>query len=89
LRDELEFLLYYSFASGVGARLKGVISMKQIIIGIVLFLHCGLATAFSYTLELPEAELQTRAEAMMSLEKKKFFITIILTNPEVDLISST
>ncbi len=63
--------------------------MKSSIIGLILFLHCGPATAFSYTLELPEAELQSKAEAMMPLEKRKYFITTILTNPKVDLISST
>jgi len=63
--------------------------MKRTVCGIVLFLYCGLVSAFSYTLELPEAELQTKAEAMMPLEKKKFFITTILSNPKLDLISTT
>ncbi len=63
--------------------------MKQLILGIVLALQCGVSNAFSYTLELPEAELQAKADAMMPLEKKKLFVTTILTNPVIDLLAST
>jgi hypothetical protein len=63
--------------------------MKQLFLGIILALQCGVSSAFSYTLELPEAELQVKADAMMPLEKKKFFVTTILTNPVIDLLAST
>ncbi|MFT6047441.1 MAG: hypothetical protein ACI9WC_003155 [Arenicella sp.] len=52
-------------------------------------MHCASALSFSYTLELSEANIQKRADAMMPLEKKKFFVTTILTNPVIDLIEIT
>ena len=69
--------------------LTGKTILSRYIFGAVLFLYCNFAAAFTYTLELTETEIQTKAEAMMPLEKKKFFVTTILTNPIVDLIAST
>ena len=69
--------------------LTGKTILSRYIFGAVLFLYCNFAAAFTYTLELTETEIQTKAEAMMPLEKKKFFVTSILTNPIVDLIAST
>lgn len=44
--------------------------------------------AFSFTKEFTEAEIQEKVAAMMPLEKKKFFITVIFSNPIVDLLES-
>ena len=63
--------------------------MKKLLLTIYLVLHCASAFSFSYTLELSEADIQERADAMMPLEKKKFFVTTILTNPVIDLIEIT
>ena len=63
--------------------------MNKWLLIIFLVLNSDSALAFSYTLELSESEIQERVEAMMPLEKKKFFVTTILTNPVVDLIEST
>jgi hypothetical protein len=52
-------------------------------------LHCASALSFSDTLELSEANIQERANAMMPLEKKKLFVTTILTNSMIDLIEIT
>ena len=41
--------------------------------------------AFSYTVEISEAELQSKVSAMMPMEKTAFFIKVILSNPIVDL----
>ncbi len=41
--------------------------------------------AFSYTVEISEAELQAKVSAMMPMEKTAFFVTVILSNPNVDL----
>ena len=62
--------------------------MKQLLLAIGLIVYWPAATAFSYTLEISEAELQDKVNAMMPLEKKKFFVTTILTNPILDLIET-
>lgn len=62
--------------------------MKKLLL-IILFLHSSLAFGFSYTLELTESELQEKANSLMPLEKKKFFITTILINPVIDLVSGS
>jgi len=63
--------------------------MNKYLLAIFLVLNCTSALAFSYTLELSEKDLQERADAMMPLESKKFFVTTILTHPVVDLIDAT
>lgn len=44
--------------------------------------------AFSYTIKISEAELQAKVLAMMPMKKTAFFITVILSNPKVDLSNS-
>ncbi|MFT4607232.1 MAG: hypothetical protein ACI9V8_001287 [Urechidicola sp.] len=63
--------------------------MKKLLLTIFLVLHCASALAFSYTLKLSEADIQERVDGMMPLEKKKFFVTTILTNPLIDLVETT
>jgi hypothetical protein len=63
--------------------------MKKLLLTIFLVLHCASALSFSYTLELSETDIQEKADAMMPLEKKKFFVTTTLTNPVIDLVETT
>lgn len=59
--------------------------MIKYILVIVLFLFSQVATAFSYTVEITEPELQEKVSKIMPLVKKKFFVTVTLTEPKVDL----
>lgn len=62
--------------------------MKKLVFTLVLaaLLMCSqIAMAFSYTLKITEEELQSKVSAMMPIEKKTFFITIILSKPDIDL----
>lgn len=63
--------------------------MKQLILTILVLLQTSAVYAFSYTLELTEGELQEKADSLMPLEKRKFFITTILTNPIIDLTNGS
>lgn len=42
--------------------------------------------ALSYTLELSEAQLQSKLTAMMPIEMSKYFCTVTLSEPEIELI---
>jgi hypothetical protein len=59
------------------------------VIGIVLLIVVNIAFAFSFTKEFTEPELQQKVEAMMPLKKKKFFVTVIITEPKLDLIEGS
>ena len=50
-----------------------------------LCLFAQSAHAFSYTVEITEAELQEKVAKIMPLVKKKFFVTVTLSEPIVDL----
>lgn len=54
-----------------------------------LMLVSNLALAFSYTLEIPEQEIQEKLAAKMPLEAKKLLAKVILSNPAVDLIKDS
>lgn len=41
--------------------------------------------AFSYTVEISEAELQSKVSAMMPMKKTAFFVAVTLSNPNIDL----
>ncbi len=45
----------------------------------------SLSFAFSYTLELTEDELQEKIEALMPMTKKKFFVTVMISDPNISL----
>lgn len=60
---------------------------RIIMIGILVFSQ--FSQALSYTLEITEQELQEKVSAMMPMEKKKFFVTVIVSNPQVDLIEES
>jgi len=59
------------------------------ITALILITIANLTHAFSYTQEFTEAELQQKIEAMMPLEKKKYFVTIIVTAPKLDLLEGS
>lgn len=63
--------------------------MKKILVVLLMIMQCSAATAFSYTLGLTEQELQAKADQMMPLQKKKFFVTTTLTNPVIALLNSS
>jgi len=60
--------------------------MIRILLIATILVISNLSLAFSYTVEVTEKELQKKVAAMMPLEKKKYFITMIFTNPVVDLL---
>ncbi|HED35710.1 MAG TPA: DUF1439 domain-containing protein [Gammaproteobacteria bacterium] len=59
--------------------------IKRILLAIFLMASTQLAMAFSYTLEISEQDLQEKISKMMPMEKKKYFVTVILSSPEVSL----
>ncbi len=59
--------------------------MRRAIIALFLMLSSHTAAALSYTVEISEEELQEKVAAMMPLEKKKFFVKVIFSNPKVEL----
>lgn len=52
---------------------------------IAVFMLLGLQQANAYTVVISEAELQSKVMAMMPMEKTKFFVTVTLSNPDIDL----
>ena len=42
--------------------------------------------AFSYTVELSEKRLQKKVSAMMPMEASKYYLTVTLSEPEIELI---
>ena len=63
--------------------------MKQLIVFLALILSAPWAMAVSYTLELSEKELQKRVSAMMPLAQNTFFGSIVLSEPDIDLIADS
>ncbi len=63
--------------------------MKQIFLAAGLMVFTQMAMAFSYTLEISEQELQEKVSAMMPMKKKRFFLTVILSRPDVDLAAES
>lgn len=63
--------------------------MNRLKIFIVLMLFSQLTMAFSYIVEISQAELQNKVSAMMPLEKKTGFIDIILSNPKIELLEGS
>jgi len=49
------------------------------------FVSSKIANVFSYTKEFTKAELQQKIEAMMPLTKKLYFLTIVISDPVLDL----
>jgi hypothetical protein len=59
--------------------------IKRFILSFVLVFIANVANAFSYVLELSENEVQEKVEQKMPFEKKKYFITVAISNPQVSL----
>lgn len=49
----------------------------------------SFANAFSYTQNFTQAELQQEVEKVMPIVKKKYFMTITLSDPKIDLIEGS
>ena len=62
--------------------------MSRLIGLFILLLSSYQAMALSYTVEISEEELQEKIAAMMPLEKKKFFVTVIFSHPKIELAES-
>ena len=62
--------------------------MLRVLLIATALIISGTSYALSYTKEFTEAEIQEKVSAMMPLEKKKFFVTVIFTNPIVDLLET-
>ncbi|EAQ67347.1 hypothetical protein MED121_15509 [Marinomonas sp. MED121] len=58
----------------------------KLIITLIIVLSTNLANAFSYTHSFTEAELQQQIEKVMPIVKQKYFLTMTLSNPQIDLI---
>ena len=52
----------------------------------LMLLTTQTASAFSYTVEVSEKDLQKNIASMMPLEKTQYFFTVILRNPVIQLI---
>ncbi len=55
----------------------------------ILLCQSLVVHAFSYTLEVTEQELQEKVSAMMPIEKQHLFVTVTLSDPDIDLIKGS
>ena len=58
----------------------------KLLISLFIISMASFANAFSYTHSFSEAELQQEIEKVMPIVKKKYFLTMTLSNPQIDLI---
>lgn len=63
--------------------------MMKWMLCVLLLLAPQWAMAFSYTVELTEAELQEKVMGFMPLTRKTLFATVTLTDPKLDLLANT
>jgi hypothetical protein len=63
--------------------------MVRCIIFILLSLVSQVVCALEYIQEITEQEIQKKVSAFMPIEKKKYFVTVKISNPEIDLIKET
>ncbi len=61
----------------------------KLLISLMIVLMASFANAFSYTHSLSEAELQQEIEKVMPIVKKKYFLTMTLSNPKINLIEGS
>ncbi|OMH29139.1 DUF1439 domain-containing protein [Motiliproteus sp. MSK22-1] len=59
------------------------------LLALILMAVTHSASAFSYTQEFTEAELQQQIEAMMPLKAKRSFVTLIITKPSLNLLKTS
>ncbi len=60
--------------------------MKKLFLFFVLSLMTNAAIAFTYTLELSEAELQTRITSAQPIQQQRFGMTIIFTDIKIGIV---
>ncbi len=60
--------------------------MRKFLIFCILSLMANATLAFTYTLELSEAELQTRITSAQPIQQQRFGMTIIFTDIKIGLI---
>jgi hypothetical protein len=63
--------------------------MARCIIFIFLSFVSQLVFALDYTHEITQQEIQEKVSAFMPIEKKKYFVTVKVLNPKIDLIKTT
>jgi hypothetical protein len=63
--------------------------MLQGLIFICLTLVSQMVVALDYTHIITEQAIQEKVAALMPIKKKKYFITIKISNPKIDLIKET
>ena len=65
-----------------------MISIRFIFVSFMVLLM-STTQALAYTVELSEDELQEKIEAKMPLEKTKYLINVVLTEPDVELVEGS
>jgi len=63
--------------------------MFKSVIFVFLYSASLMATALDYTHEITEQEIQEKVSALMPVVKKKYFVTITISNPKIDLIKKS
>lgn len=63
--------------------------MFRLILATALLFSSQLAMALSYTVQIPEKDLQKMLSAMMPIEKNNYLVTVIFSNPVVDLLDGS
>lgn len=63
--------------------------LMKLLITLLIVSMANFVNAFSYTHSLSEAELQQEIEKVMPIVKKKYFLTMTLSNPNIDLIEGS
>jgi hypothetical protein len=58
-----------------------------LLFGLIVF--SAYSNALTYTVTISQEELQSKVEALMPIEKTKLFVTVVLSNPHVDLAQIT
>lgn len=61
----------------------------KLLITFLFIAMASFANAFSYTQNFTQAELQQEIEKVMPIVKKKYFMTITLSDPRIELIEGT
>jgi hypothetical protein len=67
---------------------KGI-TMFRCILLILLSLANQVVFAVDYTHEITQKEIQEKVSALMPIERKKYFVTVRVSNPIIDLIKET
>ena len=63
--------------------------MFRALLATALLFSSQLAMALSYTVQIPEKDLQQMVSAMMPIERKNYLVTVVFSNPEVDLLEGS